>query len=62
MPIRPDQSASRALDVSWLPTAEGSTSVAFPSASALAGGGLIEVRLRTVRGWFVAASAHVRGT
>jgi hypothetical protein len=60
MPIRPDQSASRALDVSWLPTAEGSTSVAFPSA--LAGGGLIEVRLRTVRGWFVVASAHVRGT
>jgi hypothetical protein len=29
---KPDQSASRALDVWWLRTAEGSTSAAFPNA------------------------------
>lgn len=61
-PIRPDQSASRALDVSWLCTAEETTSAALSVPLSLAGGRLIEGRLRTVRGRFVVASAHVRGT
>lgn len=39
---KPDQSASRALDVWWLRTAEGSTSTAVPSAPGLAGRRLIE--------------------
>ena len=59
---RQDQSASRALDVSRLRSAEGSTSAAFPYAPELAGGRLMEGRSRNVRGWIVVASAHVRGT
>jgi hypothetical protein len=39
---KPDQFASRALDASWLRTAEGSTSAAVPSAPGTAGGRLIE--------------------
>jgi len=39
---KPDQSASRALDVWWLRTAEGNISAAVPSAPGTAGGRLIE--------------------